>query len=233
MPVTRVLLFDFDGIVIDTESAAFRAWEEMYEEHGQTLLLDDWSGCLGTVGGFDPLGRLQELTGPLEDPAALDQRRWERKLELLENEMLRPGIDAFLERARELQLLVAIVSSDTDEWISMNLSRVGRTEGWALIHCANGDVNRAKPLPCLYEEALAHLGAAPDEAIAFEDSPNGIRAAKAAGLYCVVVPNPITRSLDLTGGDLYLDSFEDTSLDDVIATAKRIPDTRQVERPDG
>ena len=216
-------MFDFDGTIVDTEAPAFRSWQELFEENGQTLTLDAWSGCLGTIGGFDPLLHLEELIGTaLEDRDDALIRRGERNLHLLASERLRPGVDEYLVRAGELGLEVAIVSSDTTEWITTNLARVGRSEGWAHIVCADGDVARAKPLPCLYEEALELLGMPAESAIAFEDSPNGIRAAKAAGLFCVAVPNPVTKDLDLGAADLALDSLEDMALDEVLRAAVRV-----------
>ena len=213
----KALFFDFDGIVIDTEMPAFQSWQEIYEDFDQVLTVEDWAACLGTVGGFDPIAHLEQLSGrQVPEPERLIERRWARKLELLESEGLRPGIDGYLDRATVLGLQVAIVSSDTDEWIETNLKRVGRTEGWHYINCANGDVSRAKPSACLYEEALAALHLQQYEAVVFEDSPNGIQAAKAAGLFCVAVPNPVTKPLDLSGADLYLDSFEDMTLDEVL-----------------
>lgn len=218
----EALLFDFDGIVIDTEVPELTAWQEVFEEHGHTLSLAEWAACVGTVGGFDAVGRLQELLGrPLDDPRGLDERRRTRLMELVAAEGLRPGVAAYLDRGLELGLQVAIVSSSTTDWITSNLARVGRAEGWAGIHCANGDVGRAKPLPCLYEEALAALGVDAGAAVAFEDSPNGIRAAKAAGIFCVVVPNAVTREFDLGEGDLLIESFEDMPLDEVLRAAAR------------
>ena len=217
----KALFFDFDGIVIDTEMPAFQSWQEIYEDFDQVLTVEDWAACLGTVGGFDPIAPLEQLSGrQVPEPERLIERRWARKLELLESEGLRPGIDGYLDRATVLGLQVAIVSSDTDEWIETNLKRVGRTEGWHYINCANSDISRAKSLPCLYEEALAALNLQPSEAIVFEDSPNGIQAAKAAGLFCIAVANPVSEWLDLTSADLRLDSFEEMGLDDVLRKAE-------------
>ncbi|HEX2196438.1 MAG TPA: HAD-IA family hydrolase [Actinomycetota bacterium] len=222
MTAIEALLFDFDGIVVDTEVPAFRAWQEVYAEHGHALALDEWAACVGTLGGFDPLARLEELVGrPLDDPEAVDARRRQRNLELVAAEELRPGLGALLDDARERDLDVAIVSSGSREWITSNLARVQRSDGWACFHCADGDAGRAKPRPLLYEEALASLGVAAHRAIAFEDSPNGIRAAKDAGLFCVVVPNAVTRGLDLSAGDLVLESFEDVTLDELLRLASR------------
>ena len=215
---TKALLFDFDGIVVDTEGPALRAWQEVYDAHGQVLTLDDWASGIGTVGGFEPLGHLEGLLGrPLEDRAGIDERCRARNGQLVEAEGLRPGLDDLLARAAELGLQIAIVSSDHSSWIEWNLERVGRSEGWACVNCANGDAARAKPSPRLYEEALDTLGLAPSEAVVFEDSPNGIRAAKAAGIFCVAVANPVTASLDLSAADVRVDSFEELALDDVLA----------------
>ena len=214
---TRALLFDFDGTLVDTELPAFTAWREVFERHGQVLSLDEWVVCVGTLGGFEPLDHLEELLGAPVDRESIDAERYERELVLVERQQLRPGAGAYLRRASELGLDVAIVSSGRTPWVTANLERVGRHEGWACVTCANGDPVRAKPLPCLYEEALETLGLEPEEAIAFEDSANGIRAAKAAGIFCVAVPNEVTGGLDLSEADVRLTSFEEASLDEVLA----------------
>ncbi|MPZ70941.1 MAG: HAD-IA family hydrolase, partial [Actinobacteria bacterium] len=87
---------------------------------------------------------------------------------------------------------------------------------WACIHCADGDHAKAKPDPHLYLAALASLGLDADQAIAIEDSPNGVAAAKAAGLFCVAVPNPITATLDLSRADVILGSLEDMPLEELL-----------------
>lgn len=218
----QALLFDFDGIVVDTELPELTTWQEVFREHGHELTLEEWAACVGTVGGFDPLARLEELLGrPLDDPQAVIEGSRARSLELVAAEGLRPGVASYLDRAHELGLRVAIVSSSSTEWITSNLARVGRPDGREGFHCANGDVTRAKPLPCLYEEALAALGVKAADAVAFEDSKHGIRAAKAAGIFCVAVPNDVTRTFDLSAADLLIESFERLSLDEVLSEATR------------
>jgi beta-phosphoglucomutase-like phosphatase (HAD superfamily) len=105
----------------------------------------------------------------------------------------------------------AIVSSSNRAWVDMHLERLEEAVGWDAICTADGDPTRAKPSPTLYLAALASLGVDADEAVAFEDSPNGVRAAKAAGVFCVAVPNEVTRDLGLeeAGADLVLDSLAD------------------------
>jgi HAD superfamily hydrolase (TIGR01509 family) len=209
----RALLFDFDGLLIDTESAEFRAWCELYEQHGHVLDLPTWSVAIGTIGGFDPFAHLSGL-GSAPSTEALDRQK-ERVLELCESEDFLPGVDELLHVASGRGLQTCIVSSGTRAWIEGHLSRRSGRERFGDIVCADGDAARAKPRPVLYLEALERLGVQAREAIAFEDSPNGIAAAKSAGIFCVAVPNPITAALDLTKADLVLDSLANFDLDAV------------------
>jgi HAD superfamily hydrolase (TIGR01509 family) len=172
------------------------------------------------VGGFDPVGHLEGLCGTGLDRDALTARRWDRKLELTDLEPLRPGVLAYLEDAKRLGIANAIASSDTSEWVRGHLQRLGLADGWAVIECADGDRSIAKPAPHLYEAVLSRLGIDATEAIALEDSPNGITAAKAAGLFCVAVPNPVTVNLRLFDADVVLPSLEAMPLADLIEHAQ-------------
>lgn len=208
----RALLFDFDGLLLDTEGPCYRAWAEVYEEHGQTLGLDVWSAAVGTIGGFDPAAHLRGLTGVELDEAAREAKR-RRELDLCALEELRPGVAELLDLAETSRLATAIVSSSSDDWIARHLEHRRLLDRFDAILCANGDRRRAKPRPTLYLEALDRLGVRAAEALAFEDSPNGVAAAKAAGLVCVAVPNEITGTLDLSAADLVLLSLADVDLD--------------------
>jgi putative hydrolase of the HAD superfamily len=220
----RGLLFDFDGLIVDTESPSLAAWRWLYEQHGQELALERWSAAIGTIGGFDTLGHLEELVGSPLERDVLTARQREHELTLVEVEELRPGIADYLAEAERLGLKKAIVSSSSRAWIDRHLRRLEHVFGWDAIVTADGDETRAKPSPTLYLEALDRLGLEKREAVAFEDSPNGIRAAKAAGLFCVAVPNPVTAALGLDAADLVLDSLAGLTLRDLL---KR----RSLDRP--
>ena len=214
----RGLLFDFDGLLVDTETPSRRAYEELYREHGHELPLDRWATLVGTIGAeFEPDAHLEELVGRPLDREALRERRRAREFELCDIEDLRPGIEEYLAEAEQRGLATAIVSSSTRDWIARHLERLERVNGWDAIVAADGDATRAKPEPTLYLEALDVLGLQPTEAIAFEDSLNGVRAAKAAGIFCVAVPNPITETFPLDEADVLLSSLEDVPLEDLLA----------------
>jgi HAD superfamily hydrolase (TIGR01509 family) len=209
----RGLLFDFDGLLVDTETPSRLVYEELYREHGHELPLEQWATLVGTIGArFDPVGHLEGLLGRTLDRDELHEKRRERELGLTDLEALRPGVEDYFVEAERLGLKTAVVSSSDNWWIERHLGRLGRLEGLDAVVAANGDATRAKPQPDLYLEALARLSLEAHEAIAFEDSPNGIRAAKAAGLACVAVPNPITVALALDEADLVLESLADVPL---------------------
>jgi HAD superfamily hydrolase (TIGR01509 family) len=214
--VIKAILFDFDGTLVDTESIDLRTWHEIFEAHGVAVPLDRFALRIGTLTGPDELDELDALLAAPCDRDAVTATRLARERELIELEPLRPGVREYLEDARELGLLVGIVSSSSRSWIDMNLERLNLADGWAAVVCADGDTTRCKPSPALYTEALELLGVRAEEAIAVEDSPNGIAAARAAGVFCVGFPNDVTNVLDLSAADLVLESLVDVPLADLL-----------------
>lgn len=213
----EALLFDFDGTLWDSETVVFEAYRRMYDDHGHTLELDEWAAAVGTLDGFDPMADLELRLGRALDRGAVDP--WERVDELMVGIDVRAGVREWLDRARARGLALGIVSSNDARWIRHHLGRLGIGEGWSAIVAADGDAGRAKPNPVLYREALAELGVDASAAIAVEDSPHGIAAAKAAGLFCLAVPNEVTRPLDLSRADLVIGSFREITLDELLQVA--------------
>ncbi len=215
MPI-RAFLFDFDGLILDTELASRAGWELLYRQHGHELPTDLWATLVGTTHApWNPMEHLEGLVGRPLEREALNERRYAHELALIEAEELRPGIEEYLAAARRLDLKRAIVSSSSRRWVDMHLKRLEEAVGWDAICTADGDPARAKPAPTLYLEALELLDVTPGEAVAFEDSPNGVLAAKAAGVFCVAIPNEVTRELGLeeAGADLVLESLADLAPD--------------------
>jgi putative hydrolase of the HAD superfamily len=213
----RAFLFDFDGLIIDTETASRAGWAWLYEEHGHQLPDDKWRTVVGTTGAWSPMAHLEELVGEPLDREVLNERRYEHEITLIEAEELRPGIADYLAAAERHGLKRAIVSSASRQWIDLHLGRLERTVGWDAIITADRDHSRAKPNPLMYLEALEVLGVSADEAVVFEDSPNGVAAGKAAGIFVVAIPNDVTRDFGLDEADLVLDSLADLPPDELLA----------------
>jgi beta-phosphoglucomutase-like phosphatase (HAD superfamily) len=122
-----------------------------------------------------------------------------------------PGVRDRLAEGRALGLKLAIASSSEQAWVDDHLRALTLAPLFDAVLVRN-DRLPAKPKPDLYLAALAALGASASEAVAFEDSMNGIAAAKAAGIFCVAVPNAMTSGLDLSRADLRVDSLRDVTL---------------------
>jgi HAD superfamily hydrolase (TIGR01509 family) len=209
----RALIFDFDGLIVDTEGPEYRAWCEVFSAHARELPLLVWAECIGRdAGWFDPLAYLEGLLGRSLEREALRAEQRARALQLVHSQPLLPGVQAYVRDAQRLGLGLAIASSGTREWVTGHLQRLRLDDAWHCVRCRE-DVVRPKPEPDLYLAALEALGVTASQAIAFEDSPNGIRAAKRAGLRCVAVPHGLTGGLDLSEADLQLDSLADMPLD--------------------
>jgi HAD superfamily hydrolase (TIGR01509 family) len=217
----RAVIFDFDGLILETETAAYQSWMEVYREHGHELPLDRWFDYIGRgAGWFDVAAHLAELVGDAFDRGAAKARRDRRRDEILATLDLMTGVREYMDDARRLGLAIGIASSSSRGWVCGHLERLGAIEGWSAIVCRD-DVTNAKPAPDLYVRAMEMLGIGPGEGVALEDSPNGIAAAKAAGLYCVAVPNPVTRDLDLDQADMRLGSLADLPLERLLALLSR------------
>lgn len=216
----RGLVFDFDGLIVDTEVPAFRSWEEIYEEHGCKLPLSSWVTLIGTSARpFEPFDYLQEQYGRPLDRISIEERRQRRRIELVEAEPLLPGIKDYLENARRLGLRLGVASSSAHDWVDGHLHRLGIHDQFHCIKCRE-DVSNTKPSPDLYLAAITALEVLPEETIAFEDSPNGIIAAKKAGLFCVAVPNTLTAELSIQEADLIIPSLAELPLERLLSVAE-------------
>jgi HAD superfamily hydrolase (TIGR01509 family) len=216
---TKALLFDFDGLILDTETTEFLVWQKIYREHGQEMLPKTWGQVIGGYGIsiFDGAVHLAELVGNGLDARELHARyRSESDAAILQQPVL-PGVLDYLEDARRLGLRLAVASSSPHSWVDTHLARLGLADRFEAIICGD-DVSpgRTKPHPDLFLKALDALGVNADEAIVFEDSPNGVNAARAAGIFVVSIPNPITILLKTEGANLTLDSLARISLQDLL-----------------
>jgi HAD superfamily hydrolase (TIGR01509 family) len=218
--VIRALVFDFDGLILDTEEPVYRSWLEVYQAHGEVLPFERWVQIVGSsTTGFHPQHHLEERLGrPL--PKEVLDRRIGRRTELVLAQAVLPGVVQQLDAAHERGLKLGVASSSTREWVAGHLARLGVLERFECLRCRD-DVANVKPEPDLYLAVLDCLGVPASEAIAIEDSPNGVAAAKRAGMRCVAVPNSITAGLDLSEADLTLASLAELTLAQLLAKFDR------------
>jgi HAD superfamily hydrolase (TIGR01509 family) len=207
---SSALILDFDGTILETEDSVYRVWSELWDEHGHQLSLADWQGNIGSEDHFDPWTELEARLGRPLDPTRR-RRCHTDQLRLVEELQPRPGILEWLTEAEASGVPVGIASSSPLEWVGGHLDRLGLQDRFACLVCLDDDVP-AKPDPTSYRLACQRLGADPGASVAVEDSPHGLAAARAAGLFTVATPHRLTAGLDLSSAHLIADSLDDLTL---------------------
>jgi putative hydrolase of the HAD superfamily len=222
----EAIVFDFDGLLMDTETTLLDCWQYEWRQHGLEL---DPASFFADHGGDITAERYRQLAaavGPGYDYEASHARRTAYRQRLHEHLGLRDGIDAWLKQARAAGIRCAVASSSPEEWVAGHLRRADRLDAFSVL--AFGDeVPSVKPAPDVYLLALHRLGLGPAQAIAVEDSPHGAAAAKAADLRCIAIPNPFADAARFTKADLLLPSATALTLQAALGAL----DSPAVERP--
>jgi len=212
----RALIFDFDGLILETEEATYLSWKDLYESYGFSLSYSTWSSMIGTTRGeFDPRAELQRLVHDDPDWDKLELKRQAIENTYIEAQPVMPGVEDYLRDARRLKLKIGIASNSPCTWVKRYLTRLGLFDWFDYISTSDA-VQNIKPDPELYHAALRGLEVSASETIAFEDSPIGIRSAKGAGIFCVAVPNAFTRQLNFEHADFKLDSLAEMPLEKLL-----------------
>ncbi|MCB0101156.1 MAG: HAD family phosphatase [Anaerolineales bacterium] len=214
----KALIFDFDGLILDTETPEVLVWQSIYKEHGFELPVEEWEKTVGGYGisNFDPAQNLSLLTQERLDPVSLRARYRLEADALIHTNPILPGIMDMIASAKANGLKVAIGSSSPHSWVDAHTKRLGIYENFDHIICQD-DVapGRTKPHPDIYLKALETLQVDKSEAVVFEDSPNGVFASKRAGIFVVAVPNPLTAKMNVQG-DLTIASLAEITLHDLL-----------------
>ena len=212
----QALIFDVDGTLAETEELHRRAFNETFAEAGLGWVWsqDDYRQLLKTTGGKERMARFAAEIGidPASLPIAeLHRAKTARYVDLMaRGEIgLRPGIDALIREARAAGIKVAVATTTSFENVEALARAVwGQGAREVFDDVAAGDMVAAKkPAPDVYDLALRQLGVTAGEAVALEDSRNGLRSAAAAGLRCVISPGPYTADEDFSGADLVVGCF--------------------------
>lgn len=208
----RALVFDFDGLILDTESPLHRSWMEIFAQHDLTVTEEQWASLLGaTAGTPEAYSLLEEHLGKPVNRSLIHEQQLAREMELLSHEFVLPGVRELIGEAQQAGLALAVASSSDRAWVEGLLTQHGLITAFQAIVCAE-DVERTKPSPELFLKALDQLQVKAHEAIVFEDSEHGVHAARDAGIFCVAVPNRITKCLPFAEASVVVATIADYSL---------------------
>lgn len=213
----RALVFDFDGLILDTETPLIDAYAEIHARHripfDRTLFIH---GVGAASYSFDPWHGF----APHTDRAALELERRACKDDLLLRQPILPGVLPLLDAARAAGLHIGLASNSEHAWVDPHLKRLGLFDRFDFLACRE-DAPSPKPEPDLYKLVLNRFGLRGHQAIAFEDSHTGSLAAKRANLWTVAIPNESTAHHDFAHVDLRLASLADITLDALLARFPR------------
>ncbi len=208
----RALIFDFDGLILDTETSLIDSYAEVHARHRVPF---DRSAFIRSVGhaayAFDPWHGFS----PHADRAALEAERVVQRDKLQRKLQVLPGVGTLLDAARDRGLRLGVASNSEHEWVEPHLKRLGLHDRFEFFACRE-DAASPKPEPDLYKLVLNHFGLRGHEAIAFEDSQTGVLAARRANLWVVAVPNASTAHHDFSPASLRVGSLAEVTLENLI-----------------
>ncbi|MBN2623147.1 MAG: HAD-IA family hydrolase, partial [Acidimicrobiales bacterium] len=209
------LLFDFDGLILDTETCTYETVVEIFAEHGATLDVGWWHSILGNGGHAHWTEVLGEQLGRPLDRPVLVARAERRRLAVMHTLPVCAGVADLLDAAAVEGVPAAVASSSSADWVEGHLARLGLRDRFDAVITRDdvgGDGARTKPEPDLFLVAAEALAVEPARCVVLEDSPNGVAAGRAAGMAVVAVPGPMTASLDLSAAHLVVPSLVEVDL---------------------
>jgi putative hydrolase of the HAD superfamily len=212
----KAVIFDFDGLILDTETLHVEIYQEMFNDHNIEFPYLEWIKNIGSKSTFTIFDLLErELVSEKVDRElwkVQNQQKFSERVSALE---ARPGVIEYLNAAKAEGLRIGLASSSNREWVTNHLSNLNLIDYFETIRTSD-DVELVKPDPALYKLAVEDLGVLPSECLAFEDSVNGAMAAIEAGLTCIIVPNHTTRHLEFPKVKQRLSSMDDVSFSQLI-----------------
>ena len=215
----KALIFDFDGLILDTETPDYIAWKNIYREAGFELPISDWGSVIGGNGisSFDPAEHLSHLSQGRLDSESLRLRQRSECHSAIAGESILPGVLEMIHAAKDANLKLAIASSSPHSWVDTHAKRLGIFDHFDAVICRDDvGAGRTKPNPDLFLLALDQLQVKKDAAVVFEDSPNGVKAAKQAGIFVVAVPNSVTSLLVIEDANLILSSLSELPFSELM-----------------
>ncbi len=205
----KVILFDMDGVLVNTEPLHFQLWKKAFREFGLEVGFEQYKGCIGSNNAKLMDLILEHYGLDFRDNQELPARYYQLKDEHLHHGEI-PRIEGVQETLAELRrrgYRMAVASSSPQDYIELCMERLGLRENFEILFSAHR-VPRSKPFPDVFLAAAEAMGATPAECVVVEDSTNGTLAAKAAGMRCLGFTNPDSGEQDLSAASTLFYPFD-------------------------
>ena len=201
----HAVLFDFDGVILDTEWPIYQTWHDLFQREGHPLPPEIYVKCIGSdFDTWSPEKYLEQLTGKDFDWESENAARQIDIVRAVNTLTPMPGVAELIELTKDKAN--AVVSSSSHDWVDGWLAKVELEQHFDITVC-RGDAKRIKPAPDLYLEAARQLDVNPENCLVIEDSLNGMLSALGAGMQVIAVPNQLTNMLDFSAADWKIDSL--------------------------
>lgn len=204
----KYLIFDMDGVLINTEPLHYKIWKQVFREKGLEIDYEHYKGCIGSTN--QTLFRLIEEGYGVrfhEDESVLERFKELKNLYIHKNGIPAvEGVPKVIAKLKEKGYHMAVASSSMQEYIEICTEKIGVKQYFDILFSAER-VARPKPFPDVFLSVAKQMGARPEECIVVEDSYNGSIAAKAAGMICLGFANPDSGEQDLSMDDLVFYPF--------------------------
>ena len=206
----KAILFDMDGVLVDSEPQHYRAWNLVFREMGFEMPWEPYKPCIGST--FPNLVRIvEEYTGKKINDLEAMRRSNKEKLKQVEAEegvAAVEGVRELMPRFKEKGWRMAVASSSPKEQIASTVKALGIEDCFELLFTGES-VPNPKPAPDTFLRCAEAMGVRPEECIVIEDSYNGSLAARRAGMYCIGIQNPGSGDQDLSNADMVIKEFKE------------------------
>lgn len=210
----KAIVFDFDGLILDTEFVLYEVFCDLLKDHSADLSIAEYASFIGTDSEELYAFIESHVKGKMTKQEIIEESHRIHKEKLM-SPIAREGVHDYLQEAKKLGLKIGLASSSNREWVTHFLQELKIIDYFDVIQTSD-DVEKVKPDPTLYSNVINKMNITPSEAIAFEDSANGAKAAISAGLKCVIVPNAVSENLVFENYQLRLSNMKEKSLNEVI-----------------
>lgn len=204
----KAVLFDFDGIIIDSEWPIYQTWKQVFAHEGHILKLETYVQCIGSdFDTWSPEKHLESLTGKSYDWQTINSKRQVTLEADLQDAQTLPGVRELIAKIKADGKKIAIVSSSSHRWVDTWLEKLDLIKDMDQVVC-KGDAPHIKPAPDLYLEAVKRFNIHASKCLVLEDSLNGVKAAKAAHCPAIAIPSRLTNCLDFSTADAEIQSLK-------------------------